>query len=152
MGIETLEPFLDDEEKAVFVLTMTSNRGAADFLQRRFEGRMSLGAYIAEELAKKQENSKTHIGMVVGATDGDSAEQVLNRYITSHLLIPGIGAQGGSVSDVQKALVLHRGIPVISASRSIIYAGSDRENWIEHVRDKALEMKDRINKITADYV
>lgn len=152
MGIETLDPFLGDDKKAVFVLTMTSNRGAADFLQRRFEGRMSLGAYIAEELAKKQEKSATHIGMVVGATNGDSAEQVLSRYITSHLLMPGIGAQGGSVSEIKKALTNHRGIPIISSSRSIIYAGSNEENWIDHVRQKAIEMKESIQEITADYV
>ncbi|NBC03948.1 MAG: orotidine-5'-phosphate decarboxylase, partial [Bacteroidetes bacterium] len=50
MGMDTLDPFIDDDAKAAYILTMTSNRGSADFLQRRFEGRMSLGEYIAEEL------------------------------------------------------------------------------------------------------
>src|SRR6056297_3975874 len=45
MGLETLDPFLDDSSKAVYVLTMTSNRGAADFLQTPVKGRLSLGEY-----------------------------------------------------------------------------------------------------------
>ena len=152
MGLETLEPFISDEEKAIFVLTMTSNRGAADFLQRRFEGRMSLGGYIAEELEKKQEKSLTHLGMVVGATSDDPANEVVKNYPGAHLLIPGIGAQGGSVQTVEYMLKNHKGIPIISSSRSIIYAGSGQENWIDHVRQKAIEMKENVKQITANYV
>lgn len=152
MGMDTLDPFLDEEEKAVFVLAMTSNRGSADFLQRRFEGRMSLGEYIAEELEKKQDKSKTHLGMVVGATQIESIEPVIRANSEAHLLIPGIGKQGGSVEELQAVLKGHTGIPVINSSRSIIYAGSDQKNWEKAVSEKASSMKESLKILTERYV
>lgn len=152
MGLDTLEPFSHDESKAVFVLTMTSNRGASDFLQRRFEGRMSLGEYISEELSKIQSASKSHLGMVVGATQPEAIQSVLQAFPDSHLLIPGIGTQGGSVSDLAGILQNHQGIPVINSSRSIIYAGGDQENWLELVHKKASEFKTSLKRITKHYV
>lgn len=152
MGMDTLEPFMGEEEKAVFVLVMTSNRGSADFLQRRFEGRMSLGEYMAEELEKKQDKSETHLGMVVGATQIESIGPVINANPKAHLLIPGIGKQGGSVSELQKVLVNHDGIPVINSSRSIIYAGSDQKDWEKAVSEKASRMKESLKILTERYV
>lgn len=152
MGMDTLDPFLDEEERALFVLAMTSNRGSADFLQRRFEGRMSLGEYIAEELEKKQDKSQTHLGMVVGATQIESIGQVIRTNPKAHLLIPGIGKQGGSVSELQKVLEGHTGIPIINSSRSIIYAGSDQKDWEKAVSDKASTMKESLQILTERYV
>jgi len=152
MGMDTLDPFLMDEEKAVFVLAMTSNSGAGDFLYRRFEGRMSLGEYIAEELSKRRENSLTHLGLVVGATNTDKIQNVIQAFPEAHLLIPGIGAQGGLISDVIEAVKNHKGIPIINLSRSMIYAGGDQENWEELVTQKALELKTSIMPIAERYV
>lgn len=152
MGMDTLDPFLDESEKAVFVLTMTSNRGSADFLQRRFEGRMSLGEYIAEELEKKQDKSLTHLGLVVGATQIESIFSVIKAHPEAHLLIPGIGKQGGSITDLENVLSNHNGIPVINSSRSIIYAGSENEDWMQSISRKAAEMKDSLQMITERYV
>lgn len=152
MGMDTLDPYLDEEGRALFVLAMTSNRGSADFLQRRFEGRMSLGEYLAEELEKKQDKSLTHLGLVVGATQIESISPVINAYPEAHLLIPGIGKQGGSVQELQRVLESHNGIPVINSSRSIIYAGSETENWEEAVSKKAFEMKESLTIITERYV
>lgn len=152
MGMDTLNPYLHDESKAIFVLTMTSNRGAGDFLHRRFEGRMSLGEYIAEELAKKQNKSSTHIGMVVGATQIQAIEPVINAYPDAHLLIPGIGKQGGSIEELEAVLKNHNGIPIVSSSRSIIYAGSDKKDWLSVVSEKASTMKKNLQRITQKYV
>lgn len=152
MGMDTLDPFIHDDEKAAYILTMTSNRGSADFLQRRFEGRMSLGEYIAEELQKKQDKSKTHLGMVVGATQIESIGPVINVNPEAHLLIPGIGKQGGSVEALQMVLEGHSGIPVINSSRSILYAGSDHEEWEEIIEQKASEMKMTLQELTKRYV
>lgn len=152
MGMDTLDPFLNEEEKALFVLAMTSNRGSADFLQRRFEGRMSLGEYIAEELEKKQDKSQTHLGMVVGATQIESIGSVIKANSKAHLLIPGIGKQGGSISALQKVLEGHSGIPIINSSRSIIYAGSNQKDWENAVTIKSSEMKESLKKLTERYV
>ena len=152
MGLETILPYSSDKSKGVFVLVMTSNSGAADFMKRRFEGRTSLSEYIAEELSKLQLKSETHLGMVIGATQTSDLQPVLNAHPSSHLLIPGIGTQGGSLSDLEKVLSNHRGIPIINSSRSIIYAGDDHEDWIEHVLNKTLAMKESLKPITRSYV
>lgn len=152
MGMDTLEPFMHDETKALFVLTMTSNRGAADFLQRRFQGRMSLGEYIAEELSKNQALAGTHLGMVVGATQTEAIQSVISTHPNAHLLIPGIGTQGGSASMLKEALLNHQGIPVINSSRSIIYSGGNETDWIQRVQQKAAELKNTLKSITEQYV
>jgi orotidine-5'-phosphate decarboxylase len=152
MGLETLDPFLSSEEKAVFVLVMTSNRGAADFLQRRFEGRMSLGEYIAEELNKKQSQSQARIGMVVGATQAGWMEPVLKANPEAHLLIPGVGKQGGSVDEMAAVLRYHKGLPIFNSSRSIIYAGGDDDEWELKVGEAASALKQSLEPITKRYV
>lgn len=152
MGMDTLQPFLEDEGKAVFLLVMTSNYGAADFLQRRFEDGTSLGEYIAKEIQKKQTTSKTHLGMVVGATQPGQLEQVLKASPQSHLLIPGIGSQGGSIKEMAAVLESHKGIPIFNSSRSVIYAGADQKNWAEHVEEAALTYKKALEPITRRYV
>ena len=152
MGLETLDPFLTNEKNAVYTLALTSNPGAADFLQRRFQGRMSLGEYIAEELSKKQSVSKAHIGMVVGATQIESIAPVIRAFPEASLLIPGIGAQGGSVEKLSRVLDGHKGIPLINSSRGIIYAGGDEKNWAERVSQKASEVKENLKSITLQYV
>lgn len=152
MGLETLTPFLKDESKAVYVLAMTSNVGSADFLGRRFEGRMSQGEYIAEEMKKKQELSATHIGMVTGATHTEAVAPVIAAYSRASLLIPGIGTQGGSVEKLAELLKNHKGIPVINSSRGILYAGGDSEDWREKVGEAASKMKNDLKPITENYL
>lgn len=152
MGMDTLEPFLDHEEKAVFLLVMTSNKGSADILQRKFEDGKMVGEYIAERIRQEQKSSKTHLGMVVGATQPDQLEKILKASPGSHLLIPGIGSQGGSVEEMAAVLKDHKGIPIFNASRSVIYAGSDQKNWEEHVEKAALSYKKALESITRRYV
>ncbi|TVQ66947.1 MAG: orotidine-5'-phosphate decarboxylase [Balneolaceae bacterium] len=152
MGLDTLEPYFGDASKALFILTMTSNTGAADFLQRRFEGRLSLGEYIAELLSKKQERSETHLGMVVGATQPEAFEPVIKAHSKAHLLIPGIGTQGGTVESVVKATADHKGMVVVNASRSVIYAGSGSPEWEQEVSLRAEQLKEKLKPITERYV
>ena len=152
MGMDTIEPFLNDESKAIFVLTMTSNRGAADFFQKEFQGRVSLGEYISEKLFHLESVSKAHLGMVIGATQTDYIKPILEACPNAHLLIPGIGSQGGSVDAIEKVLRGHKGVPIINSSRAIIYAGGNEPDWEDFVSQKAIEMKESISKITENYV
>lgn len=152
MGMDTLNPFLNDESRAIFVLAMTSNKGAADFFQRRFEGRVSIGEFIAEELSKMEPKSQTHLGMVVGATQTEFIQPLLKACPNANLLIPGVGSQGGSVDEIEKVLRGHKGVPIINSSRAIIYAGGNQPDWVDRVSQKAIEMKESISKITENYV
>jgi len=151
MGLETLDPYMADNSKAVYVLTLTSNRGASDFLELPVEGRLTLGGYISEHLKKKQALSATSIGMVIGATKTATARQVLDAFQDSPLLIPGIGAQGGDPGQLSKMLMGHTGLPLVNSSRAIIYAGEDNENWEELVASKASETRLQLDPITQYY-
>ncbi|MEX1063450.1 MAG: orotidine-5'-phosphate decarboxylase [Balneolaceae bacterium] len=151
MGFETLDPFTGDSSRAIYSLVLTSNPGANDLLLRRFEGRGSLAEYIADQLRRKMELSKTHIGMVVGATYPADIKGVLSAYPTASLLIPGIGSQGGSTADLYSILAGHQGIPVVSSSRSIIYAGSGK-NWKKGVAESAGKMNRELEKISRLYI
>lgn len=152
MGFETLNAFANDEKKGVYVLTLTSNPGASDFLKKPFEGFNSMSEYIAHQLFEHSVQVETHLGMVIGATQAEEARTVIQHHGNGSLLIPGIGAQGGSIEELSKALSGHDGIPLINSSRGIIYAGSDQENWIEYVAKSAKNTKERITKITEQYV
>jgi len=152
MGFETLNAFSDDESKGIYVLTLTSNLGASDFLKKPFEGFDSMAEFIAHELFEYSVKVEAHIGMVIGATQADEAKAVIQHHGNSSLLIPGIGAQGGSIDELAASLSDHEGIPLINSSRGIIYSGSDQENWIDHVSKSAKSMKESISKITELYV
>lgn len=152
MGFETLDAFSKDEGKGIFVLTLTSNPGADDFLKKPFSGFDMMSQFIAHQLSNRTTSSRAHLGMVIGATQAEEAESVLSHHPAGALLIPGIGAQGGSVTELAKALKWHQGIPLINSSRGIIYAGKDEGDWPTHVADAAKNMKQKLNQITAKYV
>lgn len=152
MGYETLNAFLKDESKAVYVLSLTSNPGASDFFMKPFDGFDMMAESIASNLNSISKQSETHIGMVVGATQTEFATRVLSHYSSASLLIPGFGAQGGSVSDLEKMLENHQGIPLINSSRGIIYAGKNESNWTNLVSKAASSSRDNLHKITQKYV
>ncbi len=152
MGFETLTPFLDDVSKAVYVLALTSNPGADDFLKKPFDGFPKLSEYIAHHLSQLNATQPGHIGMVVGATQTEELESVIGRFTKASLLIPGIGSQGGSIDELSEALANHEGLPVINSSRSILYAGEDSENWESAVEQAAQNVKIKLKTITNRYV
>ncbi len=152
MGFETLDAFSDDAAKGVYVLALTSNLGADDFLKRPFEGFDMMAEYIADKLFERSVSAEVHLGMVIGATQSQEARSVIERHSKASLLIPGIGAQGGSIDELANTLAGHEGIPLINSSRGIIYAGSDRENWQEYVEQAAFSMKEQLSVITQNYV
>lgn len=152
MGFESLQPFLDYPGKGVYTLCLTSNPGAADFLMKPFEGFETMAAYIANHLSKLQENHATHLGLVIGATKADRMQSILQQLTAGSLLIPGVGAQGGSISELEKALLTHAGIPLINSSRGIIYAGEHTDTWEAAIRDQSKKLKQDLTSITQSYV
>ncbi len=151
MGFETLDAFSDNATKGIYVLALTSNPGAADFLKKPFSGYDMMAQYIAAQLSRRAESSRTHLGMVIGATQTETAS-LLPLHPRGALLIPGIGAQGGSIEQLTKALRNHPGIPLINSSRHIIFAGNEEANWPDHVSKKAKAFKEALKPITRLYV
>lgn len=136
MGMETLEPYLQDASRGVFALTLTSNPGSKDFLLRTLDSGDRLCAEIANQLAGMQQQTRGLIGMVTGATQASYFNEFLPKFPDAPLLIPGLGAQGGTAEDVIRGTKGHKGwvFPVIS--RAIIYASSG-EDWKEKAQESA---------------
>ncbi|MEC7264768.1 MAG: orotidine-5'-phosphate decarboxylase [Bacteroidota bacterium] len=124
MGKDSVEPFLEFEDRHTILLALTSNEGAFDFQTKNLEG---------EELYKKVlKTSKTYKGSerlmyVVGATKATYLQEIREIIPESFLLVPGIGAQGGSLQGVCKYGMTKNVGLLVNSSRGILYAsmGSD---------------------------
>ncbi|MBI2729760.1 MAG: orotidine-5'-phosphate decarboxylase [Sphingobacteriales bacterium] len=139
MGEDSVKPFLQYEGKWAIVLGLTSNKGANDFELKQIiteNGEEHLRAeYLYERVLRTVAHwgSPDNLMFVVGATQ---AEEFVNiRSITPNhfYLVPGVGAQGGSLKDIsEKAMIKDCGI-LVNASRAIIYA-SEKEDFAEEAR------------------
>ncbi len=122
LGYDSVEPFLDWEGKAVYLLAVTSNPGSSDFQRQTLaDGHSVFELVTALGERAKSENRATDVGYVVGLTN---AEEVLSKFPDAPLLVPGLGAQGGDLAALGKA---GRTAPdVINVSRGILYAADER--------------------------
>ena len=142
MGYDSLRPFLERKEKGVFVLCLTSNPGARDFQMLRIDGR-PLYAHVAEKVAYW--NKDGNCGLVVGATHSDQLKEIRALAGEMPLLIPGVGAQGGSLEDaIIDGTDNFRKPAVINVSRSVLYA-SEGPDFAQRARQELL----RLNSIVA---
>ena len=145
MGEDSVTPFLEYKNKWVIVLAATSNEGASDFQGLTVNGR-SL-SYKVVESSKKWGNAENMM-YVVGATRPDEFQQIRAIIPDHFLLVPGVGAQGGSLEEVAKYGMSKNkqcGL-LVNASRSIIYAGTDN-NFAEKARDEATTLQKRMDKL-----
>lgn len=126
MGKKSLQPFLDRAEKGIIILCRTSNEGAEEFQNLSINGE-ELYKKIARHVSTKW-NENHNCGLVVGATCPDELREVRQIVDTMPLLIPGIGAQGGSIQETVKAAKdrNHAGM-IINSSRGIIFASAEKD-------------------------
>lgn len=124
MGEDSVKPFLQFDGKWAIVLGLTSNPGAMDFELKSLSGEPALKLY--EEVIKKVSTWGTpeNLMFVVGATRADEFINLRKLAPDHFFLVPGVGAQGGSLDEIsQKAINKDIGI-LVNASRDIIYASS----------------------------
>jgi orotidine-5'-phosphate decarboxylase len=143
MGSDSVTPFLNFKDKWVILLALTSNAGHADFqLQEVGEDR------LFEKVIKTSQTWATDEQMmyVVGATRGAAFGDVRKLAPDHFLLVPGVGAQGGDLSEVCKyGLNAQCGL-LINSSRGIIYA-SKGEDFAEKAREEALKLQQEMEQI-----
>lgn len=121
MGGDTLDPFLDQKDKAAIILCRTSNPGAVDLQDLKADGK-PLYIHVAEKAAKEWNRNK-NILLVVGATYPEELGEIRAVIGDIPFLTPGIGAQGGDVEKAVKAGTTADGTGmIINSSRGIIYA------------------------------
>jgi orotidine-5'-phosphate decarboxylase len=143
MGKDSVEPFLAFEDKHTIMLALTSNEGAFDFQTQQIEGKELYKKVL--ETSKNWKNSQ-NLMYVVGATKAEYFTEIRKIVPDSFLLVPGVGAQGGSLSDVCKyGLNANVGL-LINSSRGIIYASTGKD-FAEKAREEALKMQQEMEEI-----
>lgn len=143
MGEDSVVPFLEFENKHTILLALTSNRGAFDFQTKKVDGEE-----VYKKVLQTAQTWKNHHNLmyVVGATKAEYFTEIRKIIPDSFILVPGVGAQGGSVSEVCKyGLNKNVGL-LINSARGIIYASST-ENFAEAAAEKALELQQEMEGV-----
>ena len=146
LGLDALRPFLESETHGVFLLARTSNPSAPDLQDRSVED-----GPLYEEVARLavgwDADYPGTCGLVVGATYPEELARLRGIAPDLPFLVPGIGAQGGSLQAAVTHGPTHDGVgPVINSSRGIIYA-SDGPDFADAARASAHDLRDRINQL-----
>ncbi len=147
MGKDSVEPFLAFENKHAILLALTSNEGAFDF-QTKNNSEVSGGKELYKtviETSKTWKNSE-RLMYVVGATKAEYFTEIRKIIPDSFLLVPGVGAQGGSLAEVCKYGMNKSVGLLINSSRAIIYASSGID-FAEKAREEALKMQQEMEAI-----
>jgi orotidine-5'-phosphate decarboxylase len=121
MGKDSVEPFLEYKGKYPILLALTSNQGASDFQLLNAEGKPLYEQVI--ERSKKWQNAN-RLMYVVGATKAKALQKIRTLIPDSFLLIPGVGAQGGSLEEVAVNGLNNTCGLLVNSSRGILYASS----------------------------
>jgi orotidine-5'-phosphate decarboxylase len=145
-GWETLVPFLDDPAHGLFVIAHSSNPGSADFQEIPMPRGLLWVAMVGE--VRRLAHAHGNVGVVIGATFSEairSTRSILGAGIP--ILVPGIGAQGGSLaSTVREGTDVHGRALLVSASRSILYASAGPD-WKRAARAEAARIQGQINEL-----
>ncbi len=142
LGYDSIEPFISYEDRGVFILCRTSNKGATDF-----QGLNTGGLPLYQVVAKKAKewDIYANIGLVVGATYPEELRKVRSICPDMPLLIPGIGTQGGDLTSAVGCGVDAQGEKaIINVSRQILYA-SKGNDFAQAARDTAEKICNQIN-------
>lgn len=141
MGEDSVSPFLEYDGKWVIMLALTSNKGSLDFQLMQDEN----GERLFEKVMRKGQEWGTPQNMmfVVGATRGEMFRDVRRVAPDHFLLVPGVGAQGGSLEEVCRYGMTKDCGLLVNSSRGIIYASND-DHFAEIAGNKAREIQQQM--------
>ncbi|MEO8399357.1 MAG: orotidine-5'-phosphate decarboxylase [Ignavibacteriaceae bacterium] len=148
MGEDSVAPFLDFKNKLNFILALTSNPGAEDFEKLELRDGSFLFQKVIENV--KAWNKNNNCGIVFGATKSKELEENIQLFERLPVLLPGIGAQGGSLEEVIN--IFKNFMPynfLINISRGIIYKGSGKD-FSEDSKKELINYNKRIPKILSE--
>ena len=171
MGADSVIPFLEYQNKWVILLALTSNKGAEDFQFLEVENTLPSGNYAE---SSRSASTPTPIGVwgplfksvlqvsqqwgnadnmmyVIGATKAAMLIEIRKIVPDHFLLVPGVGAQGGSLQDVTKYGMNKQCGLLVNSSRNIIYAGAD-ENFATAAREEALKMQQEMEVLLHELI
>ncbi len=142
MGKDSVEPFLTFENKHTILLALTSNKGAFDFQTQKIN-EIELYKQVLKT-SKSYENAK-NLMYVVGATKAEFLQEIRQIIPESFLLVPGVGAQGGSLEEVSKYGMSKNVGLLVNSSRGIIYASTGID-FADKSAEKALELQKQMEQ------
>jgi len=139
MGEDSVKPFLDFEDKWVILLALTSNKGSDDF-QMMTSAETGFKCYEEVIIKSLQWGTESNMMYVIGATKAEKLEQIRNLIPDHFLLVPGVGAQGGSLQEVAKYGLNQDCCLLVNSSRGIIYASNDTD-FADRAQEEALKLQ-----------
>ena len=142
MGRDSVEPFLEFENKHTILLALTSNMGAFDFQTKKVDGWELYKEVL--KTSRKYRNSE-RLMYVVGATKAEYLRDIREIIPDSFLLVPGVGAQGGSLREVCNYGITKDVGLLVNSSRGIIYA-SDGKDFAQAASSKSKELQQAMKK------
>ncbi len=144
MGKDSVEPFLQYENKWVILLALTSNIGGLDFQTKRLQN----GEFLFERVLRKslEWGNEDNLMYVVGATRAELLTKIRAIVPNSFLLIPGVGAQGGSLSDVAEFGMNDSCGLLVNSSRGIIFA-SQGEDFAEAAKAESMKIQSEMEAL-----
>lgn len=143
MGKDSVEPFLAFEDKHTILLALTSNAGAFDFQTKKIEGQELYKEVL--QVSKTYKNTE-NLMYVVGATKAEYLTEIREIIPDSFLLVPGVGAQGGSLEEVCKYGMTKDVGLLVNSSRGIIYASSDKD-FAQSAAEKSKELQQQMKNL-----
>jgi orotidine-5'-phosphate decarboxylase len=166
MGADSVTPFLEYQNKWVILLALTSNKGAEDFQFLELTNKISSAAtpthlgpdsyrdrgplFQAVLSQSQQWGNADNMMYVIGATKAAMLSDIRKTIPDHFLLVPGVGAQGGSLQEVAKYGMNKQCGLLVNSSRNIIYAGVD-ENFATAARAEALKMQQEMEMLLKGY-
>jgi orotidine-5'-phosphate decarboxylase len=148
MGKDSVEPFLEFNDKHTILLALTSNKGAFDFQTKEIEGKEVYKHVL--ETSKTYTNSE-QLMYVVGATKAEYLTDIRAIIPEAFLLVPGVGAQGGSLREVCKyGMTKDIGL-LVNSSRGIIY-NSQGEDFAIAARNVAQQMQEEMRELIIEHI
>jgi orotidine-5'-phosphate decarboxylase len=148
MGEDSVSPFLEFNDKWVILLALTSNKGSRDFQMIENTSHEPLFASVLEK--SKGWGNEENMMYVVGATRGESIGEVRKIVPDHFLLVPGVGAQGGSLEEVAKFGMNNKCGLLVNSSRGIIYASSGKDFGMA-AKKEAQGLQQSMSRLLATY-
>lgn len=154
MGEDSVTPFLEYKNKWVILLALTSNKGALDFQTSRLtttDGSKEKKLFEQVLATSKKWGSPDNMMYVVGATQAEMLKDIRKLIPEHFLLVPGVGAQGGSLQDVAKYGMNKQCGLLVNSSRGIIYA-SNGTDFAEKARQEAMTLQKEMKELLEMYL
>ncbi|MCU7494217.1 MAG: orotidine-5'-phosphate decarboxylase [Ignavibacteria bacterium] len=145
MGFDSVEPFLQYEDKLSFMLALTSNPGSSDFEKMKLDN----GQYLFQQVISKVKdwNSRGNCGIVFGATNEKELLENVDSFEGLTVLLPGVGAQGGSLEGVVKAFKKSQKEKfLVNVSRALIYR-SQNEDFGKAAKQEIISLNNRVSEV-----